>query len=543
MKKFILLSIITGLMLSMVGCGDNSNSEIESSIDNSESEISDAISKEDESSDIEIEITAAIETDSDVADENDKSESDCFEITDYRIENDYYWNDYEHGAKITFTIKNVSDEELTFEYAELIFVKENEILVPNGAYSDGRVKLKPNQSTEVYGLIDYPENYVRYEIENYYYSTDSDYIEGHFSEKYVVDFSENKENEKLTEYTINHIKFSVPNTYKILNEENNMITFQVTDDDKDRLIIKSEKIPAIMKVNTGGENCVLTKEDTVEYGSLSLGNVTKSEWLKNFDFECFDAYFDREDDERNGRYIVIPINENDAYFTALAMTKDKDKLSCVENVIKTINAEDLTKCLKENSNTKNSDTQKYYDIAVNLSPDDCFKFSNENEALVTLIGNTPIILADYKGNTLKDKNNVEKSTIYLSLFYGMVVSSTSDMTSDYKIMPHITSKTFQNQSDLLTYANDCANWMKTSQFAVSFFEKISTLSCADINEKDNIYICNISDTAKCAEELNISEEMLGYIIAALEDYGTTTKFNGNQCEIEYNDYDNKINLS
>ncbi|MCM1221141.1 MAG: hypothetical protein NC548_42330 [Lachnospiraceae bacterium] len=539
MKKFVLLSIITGLMLSVVGCGNNSDSEVENSIDNSGSEISDVISTKDESSDIEIETTAAIKTDSDETDEDDESESDCFEITDYRIENDYHWNSYEHGAKITFIIKNVSDEELTFEYAELIFVKENEILVPNSAYSDGSVKLKPNQSTEVYGLIDYPDDYVRYEIENYYYSTDSEsYIEGHFSEKYVVDFSENKENEKLTEYTINHIKFSVPNTYKVLNEKNNMITFQVTDDDKDRLIIKSEKIPAIMKVNTGGENCVLTKEDTVEYGSLSLGNVTKSEWLKNFDFECFDAYFDREDDERNGRYIVIPINENDAYFTALAMTKDKDKLSCVENVIKTINVEDLTKCLKENGNTKNSDTQKYYDIAVNLTKDDCTV-----DSLGSLKYGNIVLNSQYTGleSVFSDGKNIERSCIYLTLQGCLTFFSMGNSWQNY--MPYIMSDVPKSKEECADYVDEFLTWMTDSWLAPSCFEKFDTLSCVDISEKDNVYICKISDTTKCAEELNISEEMLGYIIAALEDSGTTTKFNGNQCEIEYNDYNNKINLS
>ena len=74
-------------------------------------------------------------------------------------------------------------------------------------------------------------------------------------------------------------------------------------------------------------------------------------------------------------------------------------------------------------------------------------------------------------------------------------------------------------------------------------EKINTMKNVSIKNDNSIYVCTIPDVKKCADELNISEEMFGYVIAALEDCGTTTKFNGNQCEIEYNDYDNRINLS
>lgn len=385
MKKFILLSIITSLILSIVGCGDNSNSEIESSINNPDSDV---ISTEDESSDIEIETTAAIETDSDETDENDESESDCFEIIDYRIENDYY----EHGAKITFTIKNVSDEELTFEYAELILVKEDEVLVPNGV-SNGRVKLKPNQSTEVYGLIDYPENYVRYEIENYYYSTDSDYIEGHFSEKYVIDLNETTTN----------------------------------------------------------------VEETV---------------------------------------------------------------------------------VEDTSNTKNSDTQKYYDIAVNLTKDDCTV-----DSLGSLKYGDIVLNSQYTGldSMFSDGENIERSCIYLTLQGCLTFFSMGNSWQTY--MPYIMSDVPKSKEECADYVNEFLTWMTDSWFAPSCFEKFNTLSCVEISEKDNVYICNISDIAKCAKELNISEEMLGYIIAALEDSGTTTRFNGNHCEIEYSDYDKKINLS
>ena len=156
-----------------------------------------------------------------------------------------------------------------------------------------------------------------------------------------------------------------------------------------------------------------------------------------------------------------------------------------------------------------------------------------------------IVLTDYEGHPLKDKNALERSTLFLSLYYGMAACALSEVQADYTdyVMPHITNKTFDTQSDLISYVSDCLTWMTHSHFSEKMIEKFNTMKNVSIKNDNSIYVCTIPDVKKCADELNISEEMFGYVIAALEDCGTTTKFNGNQCEIEYNDYDNRINLS
>lgn len=411
MKKMILLSIITTLILSVVGCGSDANSEIGSSVNDSESEIS------------EIESTEEVKTE-------------------------------------------IVSEDITENISEI----------------------------------------------------------------------DNQEEVKLVQYKINQIEFSVPETYKLLTQSEDILSFQVTENEKDRLMIKSEIIPDIMKINTGSDNCILNKEDVIEhYATFNLGNITKFEWINNDGFEFCDVYFTPENDTRKGHSIVIPINETYAYFTALAMTEKESDLECVNVLIENIKS--LGTPMKNIFEI--SEVEKYYNIAVNLSPDDCVKI-NDN-----IVYDLSVILVDYNGQLLKDKNNLSQSTLYMSLRYGMAACAMSDEETNYtdKIMPHITTKTFDTQLDLENYVVDCCEWMTDSWFAPSCFEKFNTLNCVDINEKDNIYTCIISDTAKCAEELNISEEMLGYIIAALEATGSTTKFNCSQCEIKYKDYDNRINLS
>ena len=42
----------------------------------------------------------------------------------------------------------------------------------------------------------------------------------------------------------------------------------------------------------------------------------------------------------------------------------------------------------------------------------------------------------------------------------------------------------------------------------------------------------ISDLTVAADELGITEEMLGYIFAFLDEYGTKTEFDGNSCSVK-----------
>lgn len=46
----------------------------------------------------------------------------------------------------------------------------------------------------------------------------------------------------------------------------------------------------------------------------------------------------------------------------------------------------------------------------------------------------------------------------------------------------------------------------------------------------------IADLSSCAKEMQISDEMLGYIFAMLDEYGTKITFDGNYCHIEYTSY-------
>lgn len=50
------------------------------------------------------------------------------------------------------------------------------------------------------------------------------------------------------------------------------------------------------------------------------------------------------------------------------------------------------------------------------------------------------------------------------------------------------------------------------------------------------YNIDISDLTDCADEMQISEEMLGYIFAMLDEYAVDITFDGNSCHIKYTSY-------
>lgn len=62
------------------------------------------------------------------------------------------------------------------------------------------------------------------------------------------------------------------------------------------------------------------------------------------------------------------------------------------------------------------------------------------------------------------------------------------------------------------------------------------MDSVDVVRDDKNYTCTINDVTVCADELHISEEMLGYIMGALNDCGAEITFDGSSCVIEYYDF-------
>lgn len=65
-------------------------------------------------------------------------------------------------------------------------------------------------------------------------------------------------------------------------------------------------------------------------------------------------------------------------------------------------------------------------------------------------------------------------------------------------------------------------------------KKFESLECVEGNfdYANNYWSFSIADLTQCAEEMQVSAEMLGYIFALLDEYAPTISFNGNSCTFE-----------
>ena len=85
------------------------------------------------------------------------------------------------------------------------------------------------------------------------------------------------------------------------------------------------------------------------------------------------------------------------------------------------------------------------------------------------------------------------------------------------------------------YATNAAEFICYDDSLERIMKKLETVSCVsgDFDYENGKYDFVISNLTDCANEMMISEEMLGYIFAWLEEYAPEISFDGNSCTFAY----------
>ena len=159
-----------------------------------------------------------------------------------------------------------------------------------------------------------------------------------------VDTSENTSADKkrtsveTTEYELNFADFCVPNTFEHTETDGNVMWFQKGENN--RMMVKIEKIPDYMKIDTGSGSAITSTKDVVDFYTYDYEDDTISEeWVKLGKQDCYEKVFsvDTDNGVRKGRSIVIPINGNEGAISVLALCEDDELLSAVDIIIESIN--------------------------------------------------------------------------------------------------------------------------------------------------------------------------------------------------------------
>jgi hypothetical protein len=139
---------------------------------------------------------------------------------------------------------------------------------------------------------------------------------------------------------------------------------------------------------------------------------------------------------------------------------------------------------------------------------------------------------DWIESPRNEDNTVEKGALYRKM--AMLLEGYELGNDISKYDKHIFGFTASSRDELKPYVDNASQFIVTSDDLLTpVMEKFCTLSSvSDYSEENKIYHFTIPDLSACAEEMQISEEMLGYIFDMLDMYGSMVSFDDNSCTFD-----------
>ena len=191
-------------------------------------------------------------------------------------------------------------------------------------------------------------------------------------------------------------------------------------------------------------------------------------------------------------------------------------------------------------------TEKYYKTASSLTVSDLLKtrkpFGNGYDYCYNNDENMLLVPKDVEWieNPLNKDGTVEDGAVYRKIAY--VLTGIDAGFANYKnFAKYMLGYTPDTKEDFLKHIDDLKSFIVAANSlepVMKRFESLKSVSgdfnyqykdSGDFDALKSSFDFTISDVTECAEELDISEEMLGYILSMLNEYGTETTFNKNSC--------------
>lgn len=184
-----------------------------------------------------------------------------------------------------------------------------------------------------------------------------------------------------------------------------------------------------------------------------------------------------------------------------------------------------------------SETETAYNTACSLTINDLKEktvdLTNEDWTYHSYKG---LILASEDEDWLNSSWNSDK-TVNQGAIYRAIAESLNSFEigwdSGKKYCEILCGEEFTTRADFEPYATNAAEFIRKKNSLKHVMKKLKAVSCVsgDFNFKKKKYDIVISDLSQCADEMMISEEMLGYILAMINEYTSDIIFDGNSCSI------------
>lgn len=183
-----------------------------------------------------------------------------------------------------------------------------------------------------------------------------------------------------------------------------------------------------------------------------------------------------------------------------------------------------------------SETEIYYDTVCNL---DIYDVQERKSSM------TGTIFHYYKGLPIQTEDeewlntswNTEKSieagAIYRSVAAAMEGFELGLNNGSY-YSSLVSGKSGLSKEELTPYIANASTFINREDSKNKLLRKLESVSCVQGTfdyESGNFHFV-INDTQKCAQEMMISEEMLGYCFGILSEYGAEISFDGTRCTVD-----------
>ena len=280
---------------------------------------------------------------------------------------------------------------------------------------------------------------------------------------------------------------SVDVNYGVQENEDGKISFIVISDKSSDNIKAAVSVMICGRIDSYFDN--LSKEE--------LAEITENNYFEHDDLVIFGII-------NKGEKIGYAICSVDYYKNNIAAPTEEDTTSSSEESL----------------------TQQYYNLAMSITKDDCIKDS--------------LGIYSYKGfaftsddsawldNSLNKDGRIEAGAFYRKLAKCLIGFEYGNSWESYA--PYILGYTPETKEEFADKVDDLSSFIVESHAADAIIGKLETLSCVDISKDDSEkFTVFISDVTQCADEMGISEEMLGYIMGGLKDCGADIEFDGNTC--------------
>lgn len=230
-----------------------------------------------------------------------------------------------------------------------------------------------------------------------------------------------------------------------------------------------------------------------------------------------------------GQYIII-------CNAKLSLSGQTEDVAEAENPVEETLAPPQETTTKNTINDSESEVYRAFVIATNLSVSDLRK-ENDNSGATYYYKGLPLLSEDVEWieNPINKEGTVNQGAIYRKIAkllagFNMFLNDGSDYCE------LLTGMEYSSREDFATYVANAGEFICMEDCLYHVLKKFETLESVDgsFDFPNDTFHLAIADLTACAAEMQISEEMLGYVLAMMDEYAFEFTFSDNSCAIDYN---------